>query len=97
MTGNGWVRRLLADEIRWRTNLPEKITGEIVDGFMENLDNRRRTIMPTYLDDDMYGAQLRSGLIVDYGTASLAYRAIVTEYGSRTYRCPEEDEPGRCW
>jgi hypothetical protein len=97
MSINGYVKGLLADELRWKTRLSEDAILKIIESFTERLEMRRHVIVPTYLTDDMYDAARESVIGIDFNTASKIYRSAVNEYGKKDALIVDEDEPGSFW
>jgi hypothetical protein len=94
---NGWVRWLLMEELRWRTNLSNETIERIAVGFMDKMEDRRLTIVPTYLSDKMYDAQLSVVGPIDYKMANSMYLAALAEHGSHTELPSERQEEGGFW
>jgi len=94
---NGWVRWLLMEELRWRTNLSNDTIEKIAVGFMDRLETKHLTIVPTYLSDEMYDAQRTAVGHIDYKKANSMYRAALEEHGRRTNLPWEKQEEGGFW
>jgi hypothetical protein len=93
---NGWVKWLLMEEMRWRTNLSNDLIEKIAAGFMDKMESRRLTILPTYLSDEMYEAQKFTVGAIDYKTASDLYRSALEGHANLT-RVPALPEEGGFW
>ncbi len=97
MTLNCWIKTLLMDELRWRTNLSDSIIGVIAEGFAERLNSTRHTIVPTYLSDEMFEAQKAEVGDIEFSISSALYRAAINEYRRHDKVIPAEEEPGSFW
>lgn len=97
MTGNAFVKMVLIEELRWKTRLSDRDIVSIVDGFMEKLDRRRYTVVPTYLTDDMYDAQKEIDPDIRFDLASKLYRSALVQWNSLEEIPKKPDEDGSFW
>lgn len=80
MTLSYYIKSLLMDELRWRTNLSDPSIMNITTGFSEKIFSRRHTVVPTYLTDEMYEAARQVIPGIGFKQANDMYQAAINEY-----------------
>jgi len=79
MTSINYVKKILADELNWRTTMSDAEIQRIVNSFIKNLDNKRLILAPTFLSDKMYDAQKTYIPDMQYEVASQLYKNAIDE------------------
>lgn len=97
MSMNFYVKSLLMDELRWRTNLSDDTISSITESFLQKVKARRHTIVPTYLTDDMYESAKSVNPAMDFSMANDIYRAAITEYERHDPSPVSEDVQPTFW
>lgn len=99
MNHESWAKDLLISELRYRTRLSDDTMELIADNFLQYLAERRHQIVPRYLTDDMYDAQLAAGGTDPYPMASRMYMAALDSARSEKPCEPtkDNDDDGDFW
>ena len=97
MSANSFVKSMLFNELRWRTRLTDGDITIIVESFMEQLERRRHTIVPTYLTDNMYETQKSIDPDIEFNKANGLYKSALAEYNKQSIKPADSDETSGFW
>ena len=96
---NDWIRRFIKDELTTIVvALDRRNINEVADRLVDKLEQKRLTVVPTYLSDEMYDVQKDLSKTLTYTDASKLYTTAVINYSTRKSLIADEDEPkGSFW
>jgi hypothetical protein len=96
MVNYDWFRKFLADELfTARVELNRRNLNDIADHIVQRLETKRLTIVPTFLDDNMYDAQKNLVTDISYKDANAMYTSAIvtfTEYAALKVKKNLQDE-----
>lgn len=79
MSSINLVKKILADELYWRTCMTEVEVEKIVNSFLKGLEDKRLVIAPAFLSDKMYDAQKKCVPDINYEIANQLYKNAIDE------------------
>lgn len=91
MSSINLVKKILADELFWRTCMNETEVENLVNSFVKILNDKRMTIAPTFLSDKMYNAQKESFPDMQYELANQLYKNAINELDREPNAITEDD------
>jgi len=99
MVRNDWIRRFIREELTTIVvALDRRNINEVADRLVDTLEQKRLTVVPTYLSDEMYNVQKNLSSTLTYPDASKLYTTAVVDFSNRKSSLEVEDEPkGSFW
>jgi hypothetical protein len=82
MTQNWFFKEQLRETLMWRSGLKPAQVEVLVDEIANKLDSKHLTVVPTYLSEEMYAAQLDINPVIPYNDANKMYVEAVKMYAS---------------
>jgi hypothetical protein len=78
MVNYEWFRKFLADELfTAHVDLNRRNIDQVADYIVKRLETKRLTVVPTFLDDNMYDAQKNFDAGITYKNANDMYSSAV--------------------
>ena len=96
MTNLSIIQSLIADELFWHTNLSDDSIYKIANNVADRLLDKRYTVIPRYLTDDMYDVQQQICPDIPYSIANEMYKEALNEY-HRPKQQKTFDDDGYFW
>ena len=82
MTQNWFFKEQVRDTLLWRSGLKPAQIDLLIDELTARLDSKHLTVVPTYLSDEMYEAQLSVNPEISYNEANKMYGNALKKYAS---------------
>jgi hypothetical protein len=77
---NPWLRELVTEHLITAGGVNPARAGDVVDSLWRMLQDRHITMVPSYLSDEMFHAQIKIAPDADYLAHSRKYALAVWEY-----------------
>jgi hypothetical protein len=98
MKHNWWVKEQILNELQFMVvDMNRYNLDEIADALVRRLHERRLTVVPTFLSDEMYEAQKKFDNNLSYQYARGLYNLALDEFASKCVKPVIDEEPGSFW